>query len=97
MNPGRIALNVADLTRYGDDVAVSLMIAPVIQSRQIVNVNPRVLDEGAVILECPNERAQAIVTWIRRALDIKHKVTYPCRAYQEGAGGGWSKLISPLN
>lgn len=58
------SINVMDLTK--DDILSTYMIAPVIQSRQLVNVEPSRVDGHAVVLDCPEERALAIIEVIRK-------------------------------
>jgi hypothetical protein len=58
-----ISVNVCDMSK--DPIVSQFLICPVIPSRQIININPSRLDEGAVILECDRERALAIVHVIR--------------------------------
>lgn len=59
----RYSINVMDLTK--DDILSTFMIAPVIQSRQIINVEPGRVDGVAVVLDCPEIRAKAIIEVIR--------------------------------
>ena len=84
-----IAANIADLTRY-DEIPRQCLIAPVVPSKRIVHVEPRMLDGAAVILECDETRAKAIVS-ILRSYDAKAK-RYALRAYTQGPRGGWAKL-----
>lgn len=58
------AINIADLTK--DSFFISLLIEPVIRNRQIVEAEKDRLDGGAVMLECDEERAKAIVEIIRK-------------------------------
>jgi hypothetical protein len=62
--PAIYSINVMDLTK--DDILSTFMIAPVIPSRQIINVEPGRVDGHAVVLECPEERAKAIIEVIRK-------------------------------
>jgi len=85
---GRIAINVADMTR--DPMGAALLIGPVTKGRVLVNANPHVFDEGAVVLECDEKRARAIAQ-ILRDQDDRQKRTYRTRVYFEGARGGWRR------
>ena len=85
----KIAANLADLTRY-DSIPRQCLIAPVIQSRQTVETDSGRLDGTAVILDCDETRARAIVDLLR-FYDTKAK-RYLLRAYQQGSRGGWTKL-----
>jgi hypothetical protein len=57
------SVNVMDMTK--DDILSSFMIAPVIKSRQLVDVEKGRVDGTAVVLDCPEERALAIIACIR--------------------------------
>lgn len=57
------SINVMDMTK--DGILSSFMIAPVIKSRTLYNAEPGRVDGMAVILECPEERAKAIIEVIR--------------------------------
>ena len=85
----RIAANIADLTRY-DDIPRQCLVAPVVQSKQIIDTEPGRLDGAAVVFECDEARARAIVSLLR-SYDAKAK-RYSLRAYSEGPRGGWKKL-----
>mgnify|MGYP001558703199 CR=1 FL=1 len=55
----RIAANLADLTRY-DTIVQECLIAPVVGSKEIIEVERGRLDGSTVVLECDKARAQAI-------------------------------------
>ena len=57
------SINVADMSK--DPITSQFLIAPVIRSRQIVDNEPGRFDGGAVVLECDDERAKAIIDVIR--------------------------------
>jgi len=57
------SVNVMDLTK--DDILSQFMVAPVIQSRQIINVEKKRVGGHAVILDCDEQRALAIIAVIR--------------------------------
>ena len=57
------SINVTDMTK--DDILSTFMIAPVIQSRQLVDREKGRIDSMAVVLECDETRAKAIVDVIR--------------------------------
>jgi hypothetical protein len=59
----QISINVMDMSK--DDILSTFMIAPVIQSQQLFNAEPKRADGMSVILDCPEERALAIVGVIR--------------------------------
>ena len=58
------SVNVMDMTK--DDILSTFMIAPVIRSKQIIETEKGRIDGMAVILDCPEERARAIIEVIRR-------------------------------
>ena len=82
----RIAVNIADLTRY-EAIPRQCLIAPVIQAREIVITEPGRVAGQSVVLNCDETRARAIVD-ILRSYDLKAK-RYALRAYSEGPRGGW--------
>jgi len=57
------SVNVMDMTK--DNILSTFMIAPVIRSRQIIEAEKGRIDGMAVILDCPEERARAIIEVIR--------------------------------
>lgn len=57
------SINVADMSK--DEITSRFLIVPVIQSRQIVDNEPGRFDGGAVVLECDDARAKAIIDVIR--------------------------------
>jgi hypothetical protein len=57
------SINVMDMSK--DDILSTFMIAPVIKSRQLVNVEKGRVDGYAVVLECDETRAKAICDVIR--------------------------------
>ena len=85
----KIAANIADLTRYGA-IPRQCLIAPVVPSREMVQTETKRLDDAAVVLECDEPRAKAIIALLR-SYDAKAK-RYALRAYQQGPRGGWSKI-----
>ena len=85
----KIAANIADLTRY-DAIPRQCLIAPVIPSREMIQTATDRLDDAAVVLECDEPRAKAIIE-ILRSYDAKAK-RYSLRAYRQGPRGGWSKI-----
>ena len=87
----KIAANIADLTRY-DEIPRQCLIAPVVPSREMVQTETGHLDGAAVVLECDETRAKAIIALLR-SYDAKAK-RYALRAYQQGPRGGWKKMGS---
>ena len=60
----RIAANIADLTRY-DEIPRQCLIAPVVGQKQIIDAEVGRMDGAAVVLECDEPRARAIVSLLR--------------------------------
>jgi len=79
------AINIADLTR--DPIMASLLIGPVTAAHLIVRAEPNAADGHAVILECDQQRAKAILDVIRMRYD---KATVRC--YRQGPRGGWRRI-----
>lgn len=88
----RIAINVADLTRHPHHNIAPLLMGPVTPNRILVNANPSVLDEGAVVLECDEKRARSIAQVFRNADERMGQ--YKTRVYFEGGRGGWRKATN---
>jgi len=62
------SVSIADLTRQ--PLLAALLIEPVTKGRQIREITTREIDgHGALVLECDDDRAQAIIATIR----IKHR------------------------
>jgi len=85
----RIAVNVADLTR-NDALVMQCLVGPYVSpSAETVKGGPNI-DDGAVVLECPETQARAIVDILR--IKDRNLKRYATRAYSEGSRGGWSKF-----
>jgi len=83
-----LAVNIGDLTR--DPLLAQLAIAPVIPNRRIVDAE-KLPDGAAIVLECPDDRAEAILWLIRRKYP-KHLI----RVYRSKTGkGGWKRVDAP--
>ena len=79
------AINVADLTH--DLILKDFMILPVCPNKKTVQIVKDRLDETAIILECDETRAKAIVDIIRSKYQ-KNKF----RCYESRTGnGGWKR------
>lgn len=84
----RYAVNVADCLHPELSMLVQLLLGPVTPGRERVKLGKNVDDFG-VLLECGEERAQAICDLLaRKARDLGLLV----RCYREGPRGGWSPL-----
>ena len=92
MMSARLALNIADLTRF-DSIIRQCMITPVLSNDNgsVVVVGPN-MDDSAIILNCDDKRGRAVIEFLRMA-DGKAK-RYLTRAYVEGPRGGWRKVQS---
>lgn len=89
----KYAINLADLTAYVQEAEkgyspVMAMIGPVLD-KHYVSVGKN-LDDNAVLLNCDEERAEAITQVVRDIWKIpKHKL----RMYGSRTGkGGWKKI-----
>jgi hypothetical protein len=89
---GRIAVNVADLTRNPAFVT-EVLLGPVTPSRLTVGAELDRVDGIALVLEADDARARAIVEILR--VKDSRMGRYSTRAYVEGTRGGWAKL--PMN
>lgn len=81
------ALNIADCTALPKTVRMA-MLTPVVRARHIVAAERGRLDGGAVILECEDTQAQAIILWLQDKFGGHRKV----RAYVQGPRGGWRSV-----
>ncbi len=75
MKTTRYAVNVADLTTLGP--IASILLADCVPNKILVQCEAGRVDGSAVVLECDDERAQAIVAVIR----MKHP-KYKVRCYR---------------
>ncbi len=60
----KLSVNVMDMTK--DDILSTFMIAPVIRSKILIDAERGRVDGTAVLLDCPEERARAIIAVIRQ-------------------------------
>jgi len=79
------SINVADLTQ--EIVLKNFMVLPVCTNKRTVNVDKNRIDEIAVILECPDEQAKAIIAVIRQKY---HKNKFRC--YESKTGKLWKRI-----
>ena len=85
-----IAINIADLTRVPPHVA-PFLLGDVARERHIAKgMEPGRVDDGALVLECDDERARAILE-VLRMMDRRAR-RYLTRAYVSGPRGGWKKI-----
>ncbi len=86
----RYAVNLADLSTFKQrgDIGVEFLVVPVIQSGLTVEINKRRVDGVAVILDCDEERAEAVVAVLRKKL-----ARNVLRCYKSKTGrGGWRPI-----
>lgn len=81
------AVNAADLTLADNAILAMFLIAPVCQNRTLVDAEPKRIDGMAVLLECGDERAEAIVHTVRLKRQ-KHEL----RIYQSKTGKNWKRV-----
>jgi len=65
-----IAVNIADCTK--DSIISEFLLGPVIKSGKTVEAERGKLDGGAVVLECDDDRAKAIVEIVRKSKNGKN-------------------------
>jgi len=83
----KYAVNIGDIT--GDTLLAQLLIAPVIQSKVIVDVERGRVDGKAVLLDTDEVRADAICQIVRVKYPDKSKM----RCYVSKTGnGGWKRI-----
>ena len=82
------AVNLGDWVAQKDNFAVAILLQPVIGRQDVVEAEPRRIDGTAVVLDCDDERAAAIVSIIR----LKFQ-KYQFRCYHSNTGrGGWKRI-----
>lgn len=82
----KYAVNVADMAKLG--LVAEILVAPVVPQRLVVETSKARFDEMAVVLECEEERAKAIVEVIRLKFRPREM-----RCYQSSTGrGGWKGI-----
>lgn len=80
------AINITDMQR--DPIIAQWLVAPVCPSRQWIKAEGDRIDGNAIILECSEERAKAIVELIRN----KYK-RYELRCYRgTGKAKVWERI-----
>lgn len=83
--PIQYAVNIADATQ--DNILAQFLIAPVIQSKTIVEAERGRLDGSAVKLDCDEVRAKAVCEVIRLKY---HRNKFRC--YQSKTGRAWTRI-----
>jgi hypothetical protein len=82
------AINIADLTRFKDDLALSFLLGPVLNREHPVCIDSRRWDEVGARLDGDEERIQAVVALLRLKFK-KHEL----RIYRSQTGnGGWKRI-----
>jgi len=88
------AINIADLTALPQarSVVSPMLLAPVTPHRIIVQAEPGRVDSGAVLLECDDARAEAIIHILRQKQPQKNLL----RCYRRrGRGRTWQRVDTP--
>lgn len=81
------AINVSDLTKYRDDLALKLILGAQV-GRTTVNCEPGRMDGGGVLFTSPDEQAGALIEVLRKRIK-KHEL----RCYHSKTGnGGWTRV-----
>jgi len=84
------SINIVDLEMV-PKIPKLYMIAPVCPHRDTVTVEKGRIDGIALVIECGDEQASAIVEWLHTMV----KTPRPVRCYKRGSRGGWSKVRPP--
>mgnify|MGYP003552083040 CR=1 FL=1 len=82
----KYAINLTDMTK--DDIVKQFVILPVCPNKIVINVNKNRLDETAIVLECDETRAKAIVDVVRSKY---HRNLFRCYESKTGKGG-WKRI-----
>ena len=84
------AINICDLEKI-PDIPRRWMIGPVCPHGDTIQVQKDYIDGTALLLECPDDQAQAICDIIRFGLgQLPGDISIRC--YQQGSRGGWKKI-----
>ena len=81
------AVNVADMTTTDNAILAMFLIGPMCQRRTTINVEPKRIDGMAVLLECNDEKAQAMLRIVR----LKRK-KHEFRFYHSKTGKNWKRV-----
>jgi len=84
------AVNLADLSRSEMQFIAGILLGPVIKGRNCVDAEPGRADGAAVVLECEQERAEAIIDTLRTG--FKARAWPKPRAYKSKNGGKWRRV-----
>ena len=81
------AANIADLTKYKDNLAVMMILQPEL-SKTIVDCEPGRIDGGGALFVTSDEQAGALIEVLRKRI-AKHEL----RFYHSKTGkGGWERV-----
>lgn len=83
------AVNVADWTACRDDFGLRILLGNVVDADRpmLVDAEPGRVDAPAVVLDCEEERAEAIVDVIREKYE-RHEL----RCYKSTTGRSWRRI-----
>lgn len=82
------AVNMMDWLAKQDDVGLKIILLPVTRQHRIVDVEPGRVDGMGILLECDDERADAIGQIVRRQYE-RHQL----RIYRSSTGAGsWKRV-----
>ena len=80
------AVNIVDMAQ--DKIMAAFLLSPVFSGeRKVVKAEKGKLDGAALILDCPDERADAIIEIVRK---VYHKNKF--RFYESKTGVGWKRI-----
>jgi len=85
------AVNLADLTFREVEMAVRLLLSPVCPNKLVVDAEKKRVDGAALVLECEEERAQAICEVLQTLVYPRKGLRGP-RCYESKTGKSWRKV-----
>lgn len=84
----KYAVDLAGLSAFAEHAAVMMLLNPVIEARQVVQTDRDLIAGGmAVVLECDEERAKAIMHVIRQRIG-KHEIPF----WKSSTGNSWTRI-----
>jgi hypothetical protein len=88
----KYAVNVLDLT-YAPEIPRACMFGPICKKDGIFMTNAQYIDSGAVVMECPDTQAEAVMDCIPLIFRGRPQPRQGfIRFYRQGPRGGWKEL-----
>ena len=88
----RYAINIADLTYFDPPGIVGLLLNPLTSDPKVTAETERGRIDGSALVLDKAEPLRALCVIATLQKKGTHVMSYPLRAYKEGARGGWEKL-----